>query len=76
MTFEGNLDSERNHGTVKIFPSPESASIGIVGLRLRAMYDGLRNEPVPARLLEVVQRFDRAADPRPRRGDLGNGTES
>jgi hypothetical protein len=76
MNFEGNFDSKRNHDTVKMFPSPESASIGIVGLRLRAMYDDLRNEPVPARLLEVVQRFDRAADPQPRRGELGNGTES
>ena len=76
MNFEGDFDPRQNHDTVTIFPSPDSASIGIVGQRLRAMYDDLRNEPVPARLLEVVLRFDRAADPQPRRGDLGNGTES
>jgi hypothetical protein len=75
MSFEGNFGSKPIQDTVTTLRSPHSATIGFVGARLRAMYQDLCKEPVPARLLDVVERFDRAADPQPPRGDQGNGTE-
>ena len=75
MSFDDNSGSRPSRDTVTAFSPPDSAMIGFVGTRLKAMYDDLCNEPIPARLLEVVERFDRTADPQRRRGDLGNGTE-
>lgn len=63
MSFDDNSGSNPGRDTVTAFRPPDSAMIGFVGARLRAMYDDLCSEPIPARLLEVVDRFDRAADP-------------
>jgi hypothetical protein len=57
------------------FDVSDASIIATVGSRLRAMYDDLLNEPIPERLLDVVQRFDRIDDNfPPRRGDQRNGT--
>jgi len=74
MNFEENSCSKPNrHTTVT---ATKTVPIGFVSARLRAMYEDLCNEPVPTRLLDIVQRFDRTADPQPRRGDLRHGTEN
>lgn len=76
MTYDDQSGSKPGQNTVTTFRSPDAAMMGFVSARLRAMYDDLCREPIPTRLLEVVESFDRTADSQRRRGDLRNGTEN
>jgi hypothetical protein len=53
----------------------QPALAGVVGMQLRAMYDGLLTEPLPERLQALVLSFEGADDPLASRGALRNGTE-
>jgi hypothetical protein len=76
MSFKNSFGFRPSPNHVTAYTVSDPAVIGIVGSRLREMYDNLLNEPVPERLLEVLQRFDRANVPPPTRGDPRNGMES
>lgn len=75
MSLKNHNGRGPDSGTIVTFDISDATLVATIGSRLRAMYDDLLNEPVPERLLEVVQRFDRSDDnSMPRRGDLRNGT--
>ncbi|MCB5176622.1 MULTISPECIES: NepR family anti-sigma factor [Microvirga] len=74
MTVRSHNGSEPDSERIAVLDITDPVLSGMIGSRLRAMYDDLLNEPVPERLLEVLQRCDRSSNPPPERGELRNGT--
>jgi hypothetical protein len=62
MSVKSGSGSGPDRDDIVTFSASDAALMGMIGSRLRAMYDDLLNEPVPERLLEVLQRFDQVED--------------
>lgn len=60
MSGSGENDSE--NGAPGASGRLEEAQLDHIGVELRAMYDALLREPVPARLLDLLAELDAAAD--------------